>query len=223
MPYSRPHYLVTIGGNLAGGEHWQTGARYCSLTTYTTTEIQANLANIGVQDIYDDAAAVISYSGIPFPNTTTLAWAKVAAIGTDGHYLGDPIVYTDPTPTTGYGTTGRMPNQVAITASLWSGQVLGKGNYARMYWPGLMAGVETDGRWSSSVGTGLGANIGAMLTAWAGEISTVSVAAGQCSIMTNATNPTNKSVEWVRIGRVPDTQRRRRRSLVEGYVDTAVA
>lgn len=223
MAYSRQHYLVTIGGTLAGNEIWQTGARYCSTTSYTDAQFVSALASISAQDIYDDAASVFGYSSWPFPNTSKLAWAKVAAIGADGAYLTDPVFYNDATPTTGYGSASRLPNQISLGVSLWSGQTLGKGNYGRMYWPGLMASVETDGRWDASMGTALGANISAMLTAWAGEVSTVGVAAGQLSIMTQGATPQNKSVEWVRIGRVPDTQRRRRNSLVESYVDTAVA
>lgn len=223
MTYSKPHYLVTIGGTMAGNELWQTGARFCGTGTPSASEFVAGLAVISASDIYDDAAAVISAGpSWAFPNTTKIAWAKVAAVGTDGRYLSDAIVFNDATPTAGVGTTGRLPNQVALGISLWSGQTLGKGNYGRMYFPSVMASVETDGRWDAGMGTALGANVEAMLNAWEGELQTAAgVSDLQLSIMAQGATPQNKAVAWIRVGRVPDTQRRRRNALVESYVDTA--
>ena len=57
------------------------------------------------------------------------------------------------------------------------------------------------------------------------ELSEALTAAGvsdlQLSIMAQGATPQNKAVAWIRVGRVPDTQRRRRNALVESYVDTA--
>lgn len=217
--YERQHYLVTIGGTLAGGEIWQTGCRFASLDAHTDQDFRDELPNIGVQDIYDDAATLFTLANT-WPTTTVVRWAKVAAIGTNGLYLRDPILYESPTGQAGpLGT--KNPNQICLVASLWTGSTFGKGNYGRMYFPGPGEDVGTDGRWNDTRTDAWAAAIETMLQAWAGEVSTVGIAAGQLSIMAQGVTPATNAVNWIRVGRVPDTQRRRRNDLVEDYSDVA--
>lgn len=223
MAYSKPHYLVTCGGTMAGNETWQTGARYYSGDNATAEQLQNNLEAVSASDMYDDVAEIFSYSSVSFPNTTKVGWLKVAAVKTDGLYQGDAAYFTDATPTVGFDAATRLPNQISMCVSLWSGQQLGKGNYGRMFWPGIAGTVGTDGLWSAGVGTTWGANFAAMLLAWAGELATVALPNMYLAIMTQGLTPQNKRVTKLRVGRVPDTQRRRRNALGESYVDTAYA
>lgn len=216
MTYAKSHYLVTVGGALPGNEIWQTGMRWCPGDNPSDATLVGNLASIGVEDIYDDAAAIISGASYQWPAETSIAWAKVAAVDTAGEYLTDAILYQDPSPTVGVHSGVTFPNQIALAVTTWSGQRLGKGNYGRMYWPAPFAVLDSGGRISSAYATVYAGLFADLVDAWSGEVGTVSVP-GYAAIMSQAVGTPTKKIEAIRVGRVLDTQRRRRNNVAEDF------
>jgi len=224
MPtYTSEHYLLTFGGGLLGGEEWQCGLRFRQTGGGSSPSEQIDNSSISLSDIYDDIAALISNTSQGFPAATSLNWVKLAAIKTDGYYATDPQIHSPATPAVG-ASVAFVPNQIAMVASLWTGVSLGTGNRGRIYLPAPAQDVGTDGRWVLSLATGLVTRVRDMINAVNGEISTIAVPT-EPAIMASVTAHqagSEKAVTTVRIGRVPDTQRRRRTDLDEDYQEATL-
>lgn len=142
---------------------------------------------------------------------------KFALTGTDGHYIEDPLVLEAGPGSPGGSVTG-LPAQSSVVTTLWSGSSLGKGNYGRFYHP--YSGPTSAA--TPYMSTDLQSTF---LTAAQGLVNDIEDVLGEGSVIINSDStagPQQKSVQFVRVGRVPDTQRRRRRSLDESYTQAAV-
>ena len=224
MTFPQAHYYVTFGGNqCTNAEIWQTGFRQCPTDSApTAAELLANLDAISVTDILEDAGDFITmkpasgYSS-PFPGATSVSWAKVAVIGTDGHYVGDPKVASG-AKRTGTGGSGCVPPQLAPVVSFWSGSNFGRANHGRMYcplpsdWLGNL--VATTGAVTQVYANALRDSVKSLMAAIAGEIYTVAVPSGP-HIMSSRGLGDKKPILQIGCGPVMDTQRRRRSALVD--------
>jgi hypothetical protein len=227
--YDRPHYLFTFGGTaISGVEIWQSGFRVAPPADATEGDIRAALGQISVDDCFQAVGKVIGYTPalMAYSDSLVLRWAKVAPIKTNGKYAGNPKIAEGTIK--GAATGARTgPAQLAWVATLSSGKGFGMAQKGRMYWPV-----------PPSVGATVDPVTGAVTQAQCdefrdivataiedvdGEISTTLVPAF-AAIMSSGggvSNPsgtgTTNAIMEVGVGRILDTQRRRRNDLQEAY------
>jgi len=144
--------------------------------------------------------------------------AQVASVAPDGHYVVEPTVAaaTDACE----GTFAGMPPQLAVVATLWTGSSLGKGNYGRFYLP--YCGYTEAG--TPLMSTALTTQFRGAFKTFLDAVNTALPGAASIRVMSNSTQGLQqKPVTQVRVGRVIDTQRRRRSQLDESYLSAALA
>lgn len=225
MPYDRRHLYLTFGGPLAGTEIWTTGLRFAHPEqgtgdhNVTQSEWNALVAAGPMPGILTDITTWFSSgnTGAAIGALANLSWAKLAYVSTDGHYISDPPLTRDQTPVVPPVTT-QLPPQVSYVISLRSGLVLGEANHGRMYappptWaPGQNGGIATDQQVTYARTAAK-----TMINALTARL-TPSIPGIRPCIMSTVGSGTTKSVSKLGVGRVLDTQRRRRNGLVEATV-----
>lgn len=149
-----------------------------------------------------------------------LTGIKLNRIGTDGKYM-DPETreHVYPTPIAGSGA-GTSPAQCSVVSTLATARPRGRASKGRMYLPpcGHMSTLGTDGRLST-------ANAAACAASTKGFIDRVNshyLLMGAVGVASDAGAGAFEHVTEVRVGRVVDTVRSRRASLLEDYQSVAV-
>ena len=220
MPYAQEHLYLTWGGTAPGGEIWQTGCRWVCNEPISDP---GNFTAFSLEDIADDVSAAWTSNSYGPSSDLLLRWVKAAWIGTDGAYQSEPRVHEFVTPVPGQDTTETLPTplQVAVVVSLSSGQTLGKQNYGRMYWPAPAAGrLKNSAGWATAFPPAMATLMANTLVAINGELDTLPVTNWTLVIMGETGY---KPVTQIRVGSIPDTQRRRRNAAIETYSTVAYA
>lgn len=222
MAYDRESYYLTWGGTLFLAEQWQCGLKFGPGLGTSITEPVFNL--IGLTDIWDDLVTWFQSgnSGAQIGSAAKLTWVKLAVLKTDGQYKFEPRLYEGPAPVAPPVTT-TYPAQVAYCVSLWSGQTLGRANHGRFYVPvpSAIVGQASDGLLTAAQANQMRDAAKTMITAVAGEIDTIDIPTMPMimSKLSSAPDPNapgvSKVIEEIGVGRVLDTQRRRRNHLNE--------
>ena len=215
VPTYEPHVLIAFGGPMAESkEIWS-----CSLRCqprggpYTAAENQ-ELAQGFVKDAI---ATYIGNSSAPFIEDVQLSYVKVNNIAEDGKYS-DPTTsvyyWDDPLPG---GTGGRLtPYQVSMVASLTS-PGRGPGTHGRWYQPPQVLGTMILGQVSGDYAdTNL--SVAQTLVESLKGVDSFGYEVGIFS----SKGPWSIA-STLRMGLVPDTQRRRRNALVEDYHDVSIS
>lgn len=221
MAYSAPHLYVTWGGPAYNDqESWQTGVRFAPIPDGPWS-IDFDGPQQIAEALQDPLEAWWTGGTVPFSVAATLGWVKVAQVGPDGRYVpveGNPGIaeWTPPTP----GPSSGVPApQLSIAVTLDSGSRLGRARTGRSYLP--PANINISG--TTGLITENGANacrdtFATLLAAMRDEINTVVVTGIlQPAIMSEIGQGQTRQVQSVRVGRVIDTQRRRRSSIPELY------
>jgi len=217
--YPSNHWLLTMSGLLPGGEGWSMGLRLAD----TVPPINA-AASQAVCDTY--AAAVHTFWG---GQSTTAAQAvlktvKMNWLNTLGHYVFNSTSRVDYTDNAhGGGASIGYPNQVALAVTLGTAAGRGLAHQGRIFLP--LPGYPVD------AGTGLIQLTTAqgIATVWGGFLDTLNGLDSnrRVTIFSGGTpkTPTGAAhkVTKVEVGRVLDTMRSRRRSLVEDRQVIALA
>lgn len=144
---------------------------------------------------------------------------QAAYIGTDGKYVGGG---SQDTTTLKYATphasflTNKVTWDLARTFTLRTAVPRGRGHVGRFYYP-CAAVVDDDGRWSVSTVTQTANAAKAMLDAVNSASKTVWPDGHGLSVFSPLGVYPNPVVR-VEVGRAPDTQRRRTKSLLEEHV-----
>jgi hypothetical protein len=159
-------------------------------------------------------------AGVQWADYSHLTGLKMSARGTDGIELTDSV---DVAATADYhGVNTNVDAQLTEEISLWSGQTFGHANYGKMYLPhtrlGLVAGSPLATTAAQSAALSEMTTFVQAVNTWATFASGDPVVSVMSSIGAGA----RKTVAFVRVGRVVDTQRRRRNKLDESYVQSAV-
>lgn len=177
------------------------------------------LDDVTLADVRDEIIELNDYAGRA--TYSSLVGLKVAAVGTDGAYLASPRLVTTDVPTE--GSTQGVPAQCTVVVSLRSGFTLGTGNYGRMYLPHCRPAF-TDGTpyIAPTVQTGISTRAAAFIAATTALINGDVTSTMIPSIMSQVGAGGIKEVIQVGVGRVLDTQRRRRNALTEDYAFTVV-
>lgn len=215
------HYLFQFGGTLHGTEQWSNNLRLVPNAGGVVET--AETTDMALADLEADLRAF--FATPTFHTGLRCTFAKLNRIGPDGRYLSKTSTNARffATPIAGTATSCHAP-QVTVAASLTTAAVRGLASRGRIYLPGLSGAfgpVVADGLLSASQANTLRDAVATFLNnvnnwpgldaTWAGlDISVVSdgglSGVGQ-----------QRKVTGVRVGRVLDTQRRRRHSLVESY------
>jgi len=215
MPtYSAPHYVVSWLFDIVGtDERAVTGLKFGG----TGPNIDHQVPDAGMAENLSDAMVTfLDQAPVARASYSRYLGAKVAYVGTDGHYLEDPAEFSVPAPISG-ATAGVIP-QASVVISLRSGQTLGKGNYGRMYIPhsGITSGATPYfAQDRAQINLAAANMIGAV-----NDVAADAVAGGAVRIYAALAQsaPQARAVTQVATGRIVDTQRRRRNALTEEYV-----
>lgn len=211
MPYSEQHMKMTVYGDLnETDETWAFSLRFRLPTGTGTTDLAT---------VWPLWTTYFGMSGAQLVGPVRAVGLKLAFIDTDGRYTDtqdNPLVYEPATPfSTGLGS-GIKPPQCSIVVSLTTGFRRGYAHIGRFYLPPTGQAVGADFRLSVSDVQQV-ANASAQLIRDLEDIM-----GAQVAVFSDVGMGTTRQVLGVRVGRVVDTQRRRRRSLDEAYVEAAV-
>lgn len=198
--------IATTGLDFATEDPWIAAASALDQLEDTTLEA-----------LTDEYITMVNTSDVWWADYSLLQGIKVAAIGTDGHYLTDPRIVDLGSGTD--GTAAGVVPQTTMVLSLRSGSSLGTGNYGRMYLPHCGMALVSGGPYAASTGvTGLANAAQTFLQDITAAINVDLTAVVRPRIMSQAGSGSQKVIERVAVGRVIDTQRRRRNRLTEEYV-----
>jgi len=208
-PFDITHWYLQWGGKLPGNEQWSCGLRMVPITSTVPTNDPAMLAaaSTAVRAYHVNGATFISQSA-------KLSFVKLNVVTPAGHYAEDAtheVVHSD---VMGGGPSAApYPNQVAIAVSLTTGFSRGPAHRGRFYLPlpGFVLG--TDGTIASGNAIGLSGTTDTFIAA----LNAITTNAAVAVMSRKAGAPAHRLVTGNLVGRVLDTQRRRRRSIPEDY------
>jgi hypothetical protein len=208
-PFDSTHIYVQWGGKLPGGELWSCGFRMWKASGSTPASATALLGQI--------STAITQYHGRPDTHiapVAKLSFVKVNAMDVLGHYQGagtTQALYAD---LPGGGTGGAQnANQVAQAVSLTTGFSRGPAHRGRFFNPAPDCLPDvTSGLAPASYAQALANSAKALLT-------DVNLGGGEQMVIMSrkAGAPGHRAVTGVQVGRVLDTQRRRRGAIPEDY------
>nr|CRY96625.1 hypothetical protein [uncultured prokaryote] len=173
-------------------------------------------------DIYADAwSAYIARAESGISIYARLDSVKVNLVGADGRYVskGETGEVQIPNNTVGGANSSQQwPNQCTMAVSLATARARGAGSKGRFFPPMAMTILGSDGRIAPTDAAAMAASADELITtlntgAGSGLTVVVASAVGAGSL---------RPVTEVRVGRVPDTQRRRRSALDEDYAVSSV-
>jgi hypothetical protein len=222
MAYPGQHVLVAWGGKAPGGEIWNNTLRMYPTALaggYPTHEVIAGWLAGGFKDALATFWGVTdNFTGIG----TTLEWMKANNVGTDGKYTDDTTnLYTWATPLGALNTT--PPNQNTLVVSLTTGIARGRAHIGRFYLPSVVFGLDaTTGQISSANATTIANGAAAFISAMNNATDLLTVDQMRVSVVSNLGAGTHHEVTGVRVGRIVDTQRRRRNKQTEAYISVSV-
>ena len=210
MPYPIRHKLLTASGGLFTGtlERWSFGLRfYDDPTFHEPTQAMVDACKPAFATFWDSAPT--------FGKEHSLDTLKLAHIDTTGHYPAGhtPVIATFVPAEFPPGTspTG-LPGQISQVASLRTIKPRGIAHAGRIYLPSTGQPVGSDGRWTTTFSLGTANAVKTLIN----SLNAVTDL-GDCAIFSDVGAGAWEYVTGVRVGRVPDTVRRRRRQLVEDY------
>jgi len=209
-PFDSAHHLVQWGGSLPGGERWSCSFRMAKPGGAVATQAEAIANTAGI------SAALQSYhqtAGTKIYSLCKMDFVKVNLVDVDGHF---PVAGTNElviTPVAGGGSLVAYPNQIALCVTLLTSFTRGPAHAGRFYSPTPSMAMGSDGRISTVDRDLVVISSQQLLTA----VNAVSLY--KINVFSRKLGaPAHNTVQQTRIGRVLDTQRRRRRSLIEAYV-----
>ncbi len=141
--------------------------------------------------------------------------ARAYEIGTDGRSMSEPLVSSQ-TVIGGYLTTPQLPWQNSVAVTLDAGYPA-KGRFGRFYLPPQCLTIEDTGLVSLTQATGVRTAVSSLLNDLS-NLAGLDLGFGLVVIGRTGVEGTRRNVESVRVGRVVDTQRRRRRQVAENYL-----
>lgn len=211
MAYDQDHYYLTIGGTAPEGEAWQFGTRWRSVTRPAISWFDG-FSSISLEDIATAFSDAIDTMTSLWPTDIAFTYVKLAAIDQSGDYAQDPRTFVLGTPKVGTDAV-RLPLQNAVVVSLWSGSQFGRANHGKVYLPALNFQRDANsGRANASRASTVQTAMRTFLLAAQGEINTVGYNY-RLVINSRVGAGTHKDVAQIGVGRVADTQRRRRGAL----------
>lgn len=220
MPYPYSHILVrflgTFGDTAATvAESWSCGLRVnVARTSVTESEKVAFATALKTPATTFHGDGYVSAGPMAF-----LQAIAVAFIGTDGLYVGGASQPTTVVPLTPpkQGAAGNQHSwDVARAYTLGTTLTRGRASKGRFYWP-VSDSVDVDGRYTVTKATNAATAAKAFLDAINAAAKSTWAGAQGLVVLSDLGAGVSGPVDRVMVGRAPDTQRRRTKSLVEDY------
>lgn len=217
MAYAE-HIRMTALGRLGSA----SGERFSYSLNFGTNNGAALLpfTAAGLQDAFDDCAAdVVAFhgsQGAGISPPAVLEEVKFARIGTDGKYTDDPYLVnvTDTPGGSNSGFTGGTPPQSALCISLTTGR-RGPSGKGRFYVPMFATQIDSATLlMPDAIRDAAQAQAATFIEALGNQPG---IDALGLKVVVASTKGYNTVVNGVRVGRVVDTIRSRRRQLPEAY------
>jgi len=216
MAFDRQHIKITWGFEVNGtDEVADTSLNFTSSSGWAGAAAVIGSLSDAPQEFLGHMDAMLTQVG--WADYSNLRTVKIAAIGTNGLYVAEPLSHETITPYQGAAT--QVLPQATVVASLRSGFSLGRANYGRMYLPHTTPGLEAETPYipASSLPP-LAGYIKTFINDVSDSLNLESPSVLFPAIMSQVGAGTAKQIVSVGAGPVVDTQRRRRNRLN----DTAV-
>lgn len=223
MAFSTNSLRITVGGSLFDVETWSIGFRARSTTPESNASLIAGIAGMA-EDIHTDFSAGFAIAGLHANSQATCDWAKVAALDTDGRYAdgSDADYFALPAGTGDAGGGSADAPQLCTVVSFQTVAHRGHASRGRVFLPGCaQSTLTTSGEMSTGAVADIRDEMVDRLDHINGILSTAFSANMRLAVMSPLGAGVSHSITDVRVGRVVDTQRRRRRQLDEAYSDAA--
>jgi len=209
-PFVAPHLYLQWGGTLPGNEQWSCGLRMSQINTgpWPDTDAAAMLpaAATAIEAFHSRPASKINVYCM-------LTYIKLNPINVSGHYDLPTTNELAITPESGGSSTNLYPNQVALAASLVTAVTRGPAHAGRIYLPMPTAAVLPDGEITAADRDTIKGSLTTLLT----DLNALRTNYAVAVHSRKSGAPAQRVVTGWRVGRVLDTQRRRRKSLAENY------
>jgi hypothetical protein len=211
VAYSDPFLRVVASGTAWGGSEIWSCSWTLTHTGFTTVE-QPDPAGY--------AAAVVNSwwgnSGNHIASHAKLTLVKANLVGEDGHYV-DPrqthfVEYVSGIAAAG-GSADLLPPQCTLAVTTVTGSKRGPAHAGRWFPPALSSSIGTDGLVPIATAT----DIATVSARFINALDAVDPD-WKPAVVSKVGTGWGQEITGVRVGRVVDTQRRRRSSLVEGYI-----
>lgn len=210
MPYL-PHRRLTMIGTMGGNNDERFSFGLSLDETFFNLQPDQDM----LEDMVVKTQAFFSAPTTNIHSTAVLTMVKLAKIGADGKYLEDALFVDGLTSAGGGSSTVLHPFQVALAVSLGSAR-RGPTGRGRFYLPLPALVVSTDG----TAGGGQLLEVQGSVKTWLEALGNrEGIDPSVPSVVIASTKGYVSPVTSVRIGRVLDTIRSRRRSLNEAYID----
>lgn len=218
MAYSSNYVYYTIRGGFGLSpttlaESWQVGFK---LRQASGSPTETNLTNF----METMSAAVLAFhgnAGVSAGNIVKLTETTAAFVGTDGKYVGGGLQNTVRRTFSGDNAGAGIayaPYQIACTYTMLTAVSRGPGSHGRFYYPCLSRSWDgANDQWQAAAC--LAAANAAVTLIKAINTAAASQIPGNSGVWVMSQKGISASVSDVQVGRVPDTQRRRRRQAVE--------
>lgn len=164
------------------------------------------------------AAAVAAYfndAQVAISGKATLEWVKLAGVGKDGLYFRDPVIHDYPTPIIGSNVTNPAP-QLSLALTFRSSKMRAPGRDARIFLPLPGSSVGSDGKLAMASVTSISVKTAQLIQDIEEGLELLEDDRPQLIVASQKTE-SNNVVQTVRVGRMVDTQRRRRNKFTEEY------
>lgn len=202
MPNYAEHVLLRWGGKLASVETWSCGIRLGGGPGSNDLGAAESITEAAAEPVQDFWEA--THTGL-----SSLDWVKANAIGSNGKYVSDTTNEFTYTPPVTKGGSTFLPPQCALVVSLRTAKSRGRGHAGRFYIPTAASGVAGDGRISQIGAQSFAESAAAFIQ------SINRILPGYRVAVFSEFDQIRENVTHVRVGRVIDTQRRRRTSIAE--------
>jgi hypothetical protein len=230
MPFTAQHQYLTVHGDFFTGiETWQFGLRITDGGVSNQATADALAATI--QNWWQGLGPFVPGEQLQTPASSHLTELKVARVQMDGTYTAEAAAshFYLPKVNGRSAQVVELPPQLATAVTLTTALPRGRGSKGRIFLPALgETNPEADGRMSAGHALVIANSIRRMIieingNALVGSVQVMSRGKAERGPALPNGNPTytypnpgvSNNVTGVRVGRVEDTQRRRRRALQE--------
>jgi hypothetical protein len=224
-PFPIQHLLLQWGGKLPGNEQWSCsirlaeqpphipGSNYVPLESDIDSWLNGAIKN-----------AVLSYHTAQASHIDArckLSFAKLNAVGIDGKYL-NPLTHEYVFADVGGGGAnyGNFPNQNTVAVSLTTGYSRGPAHRGRFYLPLPTVQIDPNGQIAVGFIQDIEQATKTFLEAVA-DVPGIDAPNSMTPVVMSRKSgaPAYRVITGVSVGMVMDTQRRRRKSLAENYLN----